>query len=282
MRKLSTLLVIAMVGSSCASGVNVEQEKASLMAADTEWSTSTKDVNKFAATFAPDAVMHMNGAPALKGEKSIRDAYTAMSAAPGFNLKWQAATADVSGDMGFTTGTYEMAMTNAAGLPATDKGKYVTVWKKVNGAWKVVADTPTSDAPAPLSSAAVVVPAGDVKWGDAPPVLPAGAKLAVVSGDPGKAEPFTLRLQMPAGYKIAPHSHPTDEHVTVLSGTLAAAMGNAFDAKALKDLATGSYANMAAGMNHYVQARTATVVQVHGMGPFVVNYVNAADDPSKK
>jgi quercetin dioxygenase-like cupin family protein len=184
--------------------------------------------------------------------------------------------------MGFTTGTYEMAMTNAAGLPATDKGKYITVWKKVNGAWKVVADTATSDSPAALSSAAVVVPAGDVKWGAAPPVLPAGAKLAVVSGDPGKAEPFTLRLQMPAGYKIAPHSHPTDEHVTVLSGTLAAAMGNTFDDKALKDLATGSYANMAAGMNHYVQARTATVVQVHGMGPFVVNYANPSDDPSKK
>jgi ketosteroid isomerase-like protein/quercetin dioxygenase-like cupin family protein len=282
MRKLSTLLVIAMVGSSCASAVNVEQEKASLMAADTDWSTTTKDVNKFAAALAPDAVMHMNGAPALKGETSIRDAYTAMSSAPGFGLKWQASTADVSGEMGFTTGTYEMAMTNAAGLPATDKGKYITVWKKANGAWKVVADTATSDSPAALSSAAVVVPAGDVKWGAAPPVLPAGAKLAVVSGDPGKAEPFTLRLQMPAGYKIAPHSHPTDEHVTVLSGTLAAAMGNTFDEKSLKDLAAGSYANMAAGMNHYVQARSATVVQVHGMGPFVVNYVNPADDPSKK
>lgn len=282
MRNLSMFLLIAMAGSSCASAVNVEQEKTALMAADSAWATTTKDANKFAAALAPDAVLHMNGAPALKGEKSIREAYAAMSSAPGFNLKWQASTADVSGDMGFTTGTYDMATNNAAGMPATDKGKYITVWKKLNGAWKVAADTATSDAPAALSSAAVVVPASDVKWGAVPPSLPAGAKLAVVSGDPGKAEPFTLRLQMPAGYKIAPHSHPTDEHVTVLSGTLAAAMGNTFDEKALKDLVAGSYANMATGMNHYVQARTPTVVQVHGMGPFVVNYVNAADDPSKK
>ena len=282
MRRLSMLLLVAMFGSSCAAAVNVEQEKAAVMAADTAWATTTKDTNKFAAALAPDAIMQMNGMPVVKGEKAVRDTFAAMSSAPGFNLNWQAATADVSGDLGYTTGTYEMTMTNAAGQPATDKGKYITVWKKLNGAWKVVADTATSDAPSPLSSAAVVVPAGDVKWGAAPAVLPAGAKLAVVSGDPGKAEPFTLRLQMPAGYKIAPHSHPTDEHVTVLSGTLAAAMGNTFDDKALKDLAAGSYANMAAGMNHYVQARSATVVQVHGMGPFVVNYANAADDPSKK
>ena len=122
MGKLSMLLLIVIVGSSCASAVNVEQEKASLIAADTEWSATTKDVSKFAAALAPDAVMHMNGAPALKGEKAIHEAYAAMSSAPGFSLTWQASTADVSGDMGFTTGSYEMGMTNAAGLPTTDKG----------------------------------------------------------------------------------------------------------------------------------------------------------------
>jgi quercetin dioxygenase-like cupin family protein len=127
-----------------------------------------------------------------------------------------------------------------------------------------------------------VVPASAVKWTDAPPSLPPGAKLAVISGDPGTPEPFTLRLQMPNGYRIAPHTHPTDEHVTVLSGTLAAAMGETFDAKALGDLGAGSYAVMSADMPHYVMARGTTVVQVHGIGPFVFNYVNPADDPSKK
>ena len=132
-----------------------------------------------------------------------------------------------------------------------------------------------------LSSPGVVTPAAAVKWMDAPPFLPKGAKLAVLVGDPSKPEPFTLRLQMPDGYKIAPHTHPTDEHVTVLSGVLRAGMGPKWDDKALGDFAAGSYANMAATMPHYVQAKGATVVQVHGVGPFVVNYVNPADDPSK-
>jgi hypothetical protein len=85
---------------------------------------------------------------------------------------------------------------------------------------------------------------------------------------------------MPDGYKIAPHTHPTDEHVTVLSGVFRAAMGKTWDDKALGDFAPGSYANMAATMPHYAMAKGATVVQVHGVGPFVVNYVNPADDPS--
>ena len=59
-------------------------------------------------------------------------------------------------------------------------------------------------------------------------------------------------------------------------------MGTTWDDKALGDFAPGSYANMAATMAHYAQAKGATVVQVHGVGPFVVNYVNPADDPSKK
>jgi quercetin dioxygenase-like cupin family protein len=127
----------------------------------------------------------------------------------------------------------------------------------------------------------VVIPAADVKWMDPPPSLPKGAKLAVLLGDPAQPEPFTIRLQMPNGYKIAPHTHPTDEHVTVISGVLRAAMGEAWDDAALSDLPAGSYANMAAKMAHYVQAKGTTVVQVHGVGPFVVNYINPADDPSK-
>jgi quercetin dioxygenase-like cupin family protein len=168
------------------------------------------------------------------------------------------------------------------GVPVVEKGKTQTTWKKINGAWKVIEDTATSDAPAAVLSKPAIVPASAVKWMDAPAALPKGAKLAVVSGDPGQPEPFTLRLQFPDGYIIAPHTHPTDEHVTVLSGTLRAAMGNTFDEKALADFPAGSYANMATGMAHYVKAKGATVVQVHGVGPFVVNYVNAADDPSKK
>lgn len=84
---------------------------------------------------------------------------------------------------------------------------------------------------------------------------------------------------MPAGYKIAPHWHPTDEHVTVLSGTFALGMGEKFDPTALKDLSSGGYGLMPAQMRHFAMAKTAATIQVHGIGPFALSYVNPADDP---
>jgi hypothetical protein len=127
----------------------------------------------------------------------------------------------------------------------------------------------------------VLVAPADVKWGEPPPVLAKGAMFAVVSGDPGRAGPFTIRLRMPSGYKIAPHWHPNDEHVTVLSGTFALGMGEKFDQAAVKDLPAGGYELLPAEMRHFAMAKTATIVQVHGTGPFILNYVNPADDPSK-
>ena len=121
----------------------------------------------------------------------------------------------------------------------------------------------------------------ELKWGEPPPALPKGATLAVLSGDPGQPGPFTVRVKFPAGYKIAPHWHPTDEHVTVLSGTLAFGMGEKVDPAAMKKLSTGGYARMPAEMRHYVEAASATTIQVHGTGPFTLTYVNPADDPRK-
>lgn len=283
MRRLLTFAIVAVAASSCAPTVNVDQEKAALMAADAAWLTDAKDIDKFVTHFTPDGTMSMAGMPALSGAEAIKAGLAPMMKAPGYDLKWKATKADVaaSGDLGYTVGTYELTMNNPAGTPATEKGKYITTWKKVNGAWKVVDDSGGPDAPTVLMSPPVVTPAAAVKWGEVPPFLPKGAKLAVLIGDPSKPEPFTIRLQMPDGYKIAPHTHPTDEHVTVLSGTFRAAMGTTWDDKALGDFAPGSYANMAATMAHYAQAKGTTVVQVHGVGPFVVNYVNPADDPSK-
>ena len=90
-----------------------------------------------------------------------------------------------------------------------------------------------------------------------------------------------VRLKMPAGYKVAPHWHPTDEHVTVLSGAFSLGMGEKFNAATMKTLPAGSYALLPAEMRHFAMAKTAATVQVHGAGPFVLNYVNPADDPSK-
>jgi hypothetical protein len=142
-------------------------------------------------------------------------------------------------------------------------------------------DTPASAPAAAAASAHVLVRPVDIKWGAAPPVLRKGAELAVMSGDPGSTGPYTVRLKLPAGYKIAPHWHPTDENVTVVSGSFALGMGDTFDMKTMKTLPMGGYALLPAEMHHYAWTKTGATVQVHGMGPFVINYVNPADDPSK-
>ena len=131
------------------------------------------------------------------------------------------------------------------------------------------------------SKSHIALTAPEVKWGAAPPSLPKGAEFALVSGNPAQAGPFVIRLKFPAGYKVAPHWHPGDEHVTVISGIIAFGMGEKFDEKSMKELSAGGYAMMPAEMRHFAKAKTATIVQVHGTGPFVLNYVNPADDPSK-
>lgn len=281
------ILVVAVAVASCnRSAPNLEGEMAALLAADAALSEAAKakDLAKFMSFWGPDGTLMLQGAPSVSGEAAIRDAVAGMMKAPGFDLSWTATRAEVSesGDLGYTTGQYSLTLTNAAGVHATDKGKFVTTWLKDNGTWKVLDDIGNSDAPAPISSAHVVVPASAVKWIDPPPSVPPGAKMAAISGDPGKPEPFTIRLQLPAGYTLAPHWHPTDEHVTVLSGTFASAMGKAFDEQALGDLPAGSYAVMAATMPHFARAKTAVTLQVHSIGPFVVNYVNPADAPGAK
>ena len=125
----------------------------------------------------------------------------------------------------------------------------------------------------------VMFAAADLKWGDGPAALPAGAKMAVLSGDPKAAGVFTIRLKFPTGFKVPPHTHPTDEHVTVLSGTLAMGKGPKFDETAAHEMAAGGFSVMPAGTEHFAVCKSECVVQVHAMGPFEVKYVNPADDP---
>lgn len=108
------------------------------------------------------------------------------------------------------------------------------------------------------------VQANEIKWGPAPPVLPAGAKMAVLAGDPAGTGLVTVRLQMPAGYKIPPHWHPTDEHVTVISGSLALGMGDVLDEEKSKVLKPGGYGVAQANMHHFAWTKTGC----RGSGPF--------------
>jgi quercetin dioxygenase-like cupin family protein len=137
---------------------------------------------------------------------------------------------------------------------------------------------------APLYAADMAGPVQpeEIKWGPAPPTLPAGAKIAVLDGDPAGTGLLTIRLKMPAGYNIPPHWHPTDEHVTVISGSLALGTGDVLDATKSKVLKAGGYGVAQANMHHFAWTKTGAIVQVHMMGPFKITYVNAADDPSQK
>lgn len=121
----------------------------------------------------------------------------------------------------------------------------------------------------------------DIQWKDGPPSLPAGSKVAVLEGDPTKEGPFTMRLKLPDGYRIPPHTHPKTERLTVLSWTFRLGMGGQFDEKALRTMPAGTYGYWPAGMQHFVQVQGETVVQLHGMGPWQIVYVNPADDPRR-
>ena len=122
----------------------------------------------------------------------------------------------------------------------------------------------------------------EIKWGPAPPSLPRGAMLAVIEGKPSEPGPFTMRLKFPASFRVAPHSHPAIEHLTVLSGTINFGMGDTFDAGKLTPMRAGSFIVMPVGTNHFVETKEETVVQVHGVGPWGVKYANPQDDPSKQ
>ncbi len=127
----------------------------------------------------------------------------------------------------------------------------------------------------------LMVTPGELKWGDVPS-LPPGAKVAVIEGPLDQPKPFTIRLRFPENYKIPAHWHPAIEHVTVISGTFNMGTGDKLDQSRTKALTTGSVAIMQPKTNHYAWNKEETEVQVHGVGPWAVNYVNPADDPRKK
>ena len=137
-------------------------------------------------------------------------------------------------------------------------------------------------APQTAGAQSAVAPATPpaLKWGAAPPVFEPGAQMAVLQGDPSKAgEEFTVRLRVPNGYRIAPHTHPTAEHITVIEGTFLVGMGSTLDRAKMTALPRGGFVSAPAQHPHYAMARGETVVQVHAIGPFALTYVNPADAP---
>jgi quercetin dioxygenase-like cupin family protein len=139
-----------------------------------------------------------------------------------------------------------------------------------------------STAPADTMAEHTIVPPQEVKWGPAPAVLPPGAEAAVLFGDPGEEGFFVLRLKLPEGYKVPPHTHPVDEVVTVISGTFSMGMGETADQSKARPLTAGSFFALPPDTAHYVFIDDETVIQISTVGPWGLSYINPKDDPRQK
>jgi quercetin dioxygenase-like cupin family protein len=175
------------------------------------------------------------------------------------------------------SGTDILSITNAAGSSGWQLDRTLTgdvqMRLTTSAALLLALSSTAAFAQAPVTSGA------DVKWGPAPGVFKAGAQMAVLEGDPSSNKLFTVRLRFPNNYKVAPHTHPTDEYVTVISGTFVVGMGPKVDEHTALTLKAGGFITAPANHAHYGIARGETVVQIHAMGPFALTYVNPADNP---
>jgi quercetin dioxygenase-like cupin family protein len=142
-------------------------------------------------------------------------------------------------------------------------------------------DADKAAAASAMAAGHVMLKPEDLKWGKGPDMLPAGIEAAVLNGDPGKEGNFVMRGRMPANYKIPPHTHPTTENVTVISGELMLGMGKKFDESKMTKLGPGSYVSLPSGMAHYAMSKSGTEIQIEAMGPFAIDYINPKDDPRK-
>jgi hypothetical protein len=135
--------------------------------------------------------------------------------------------------------------------------------------------------PAAGGSGHAIYSPNQIKWQDGPAALPPGARFAVFEGDPTKEGFVTMRLWMPDGYKVPPHIHPNIERVTVISGTFNFGMGDKFDQALTQPMPAGTFGFWPAGMKHFAWTKGETVIQLHGIGPWKIEYLNPADDPRK-
>jgi hypothetical protein len=137
----------------------------------------------------------------------------------------------------------------------------------------ILCSLPTSVSAGGASGNQGFITPEDINWSAAPPSMPAGAKIAVLQGDPGKPGPFVMRLMVPAGYKIPPHWHTQDESLTVISGTFHFGTGDKLEASTSHALTPGSFHFLSGKDHHYLVADSQAVIQINGSGPFDVTYV---------
>ena len=248
---------------------------------------TARDASTAATIYAPDAYLMTPNAPAVTGTAAIRSSWAGMLGMPGLQFVFTPAHIDISkaGDMAMDVGTYRFSADGPQGK-IDDSGNYNTVWKKLDGQWRIASDIATSERPMPMPVAAVVIMDMDqpqiqasagLQWSDLQvPGFAPGVKMAVLHGDPSKKGDYTMRLRFPDNYMVPPHWHPEGEHVTVLQGSFSLGMGSTFDRGTLKTYGPGDFLYAPAKMPHFATTKGETVVQLHGEGPFAITLVKAA------
>lgn len=236
-----------------------------------------KNIDRIVALHTTDAVVMPSNLPVAKGGGSIRAMYTDLLSTPGLKLHWVPTKIDIASPRVATEyGTYNQSYETPRGRIG-ESGNYITIWHKVNGQWRVAVDAPISTVPMPAAwpaetSQMVARSSEQLAWSDfAPPGFPAGGKITVLQGDPFSPGQFVLRLQLPDGYQIPLHWHPTGEYVTVISGEAEFGMGKAVDMNSTQRFHAADFAFIPARQPHYGRASGATVLQISGQGPFQLN-----------
>ncbi len=254
------------------------RDEAAVRAASDAWQRyiAAQQTDSIVALHLPNAVVMMANSPPIMGSNAIRAGWGDIVKLPNLSMHWTPQHIEiVSPTAAQEFGTYTDSYTGPNGIEA-DTGTYVTLWKKVNGKWRVALDAPVSSRAAPSMPAEatefVAKSGSSLAWSDFnSPGFASGAKITVLEGNPSSPGRFVLRLSFPDGYQVPLHWHPTTETVTVLSGAGDFGMGNAVDPGAAHAFAAGDFVSIPPGHAHWLSIHAPTVVQVMGNGPFQVN-----------
>ena len=293
-RSTLTYLLAAAAVAACASTprVNVASEDAAIRAINRqmEQAVASKNVDAIAQLYAMDAVFMVPNMPAARGQAAIRDTWAQALAGANTRLSLSPTDIDIasSGELATDVGTYVFTFSGDQGT-VTDRGKYMVKFRKAGTEWKIESDIFNSDIPLPAPAPATVVvlePPGDDMTMNAAagmafqplevPGFKSGMQVAVIHGDPAAKGDYTIRLKFPAGYMFPAHYHPNAEHLTVLSGTFLLSMG-AKEGGTLREYQPGDFLYIPPKNPHYGGAKTETVIQLHGIGPFEIKLAGVTE-----
>lgn len=275
--RILALIAVAMA-SAAQSGSAQSRDEAAVRAASAAWQgyIARQQTDSIVALHLPGAIVMMANSPPIMGSNGIRAGWGDIVKLPNLSMHWTPQHIEITSPTSAQEfGTYTDSYTGPNGIEA-DTGTYVTLWKKVNGKWRVALDAPVSSlalaTPAPEMAGDQLLGPDKIVYNDfTVPGFDPGVKLAVIHGNPMAKGDYTMRLMFPDGYKFPVHWHPGAEHVTVISGTFLLAMGTSGDWSQVQAYEPGSFIYAPARHPHYGGARGVTVVQLHGEGPFAIN-----------